>query len=324
MRRREFITQVGGAAATLPLAAYAQQATPVVGFLNGQRAEGFAPMAAAFRQGLSESGFREGQNVRIEYRWADGDLDRVPILADELVRQHAAVIVAAGGAHRIARYEKKIPIVFATGGDPVKVGYVSSISRPGGNATGVLVFTTDLEAKRLELLHESVPKNAIIGVLFDPKSREDAQGQVQAINAAARALGRQIHVLNVSTDRDMDEAFATVSKRGVTALVAAGGPFFLNRRARLLELVGRLRIPAIFENREFTAAGGLMSYGTNVPDVYRQMGVYAGRILKGEKPADLPVLQPTKFDISVNLKTAKALGIEMPTSILLRADQVIE
>jgi putative ABC transport system substrate-binding protein len=325
MKRREFITLLGSAAAAWPIAVRAQQpAMPVVGFLNGQTASGFTHLAAAFRRGLSEAGFSEGQNVRIEYRWADGNLDRVRALADELVRQRVAVIAAGGGAHLIARDIMTIPIVFAIGGDPVKAGLVASINHPGGNATGVMVFTSDLEAKRLELLHELVPKDAIIGVLLDPKGQPAVQEQLQEISATARALGRQVHVLNVSTDTDMDQAFATVVERGITAVAVTGSPFFLNRRDRLLTLIDRHRIPAIFENREFTLAGGLMSYGTSVPDVYRRIGVYVGRILQGEKPADLPVLLPTKFDIAVNRKSAKALGIEFPISILLRADEVIE
>ena len=272
MRRREFITLLGGATVAWPLTARAQQpAIPVIGFLNGQTAAGFAYLAAAFRKGLGETGFAEGQNVHIEYRWADSNLDRIRSLADELVRQRVAIIAAGGGAHTIARDITTIPIVFATGGDPVKAGLVTSINHPGGNATGVLVFTTELEAKRLELLHELVPKDVIIGVLLDPKARPDVQEQVQQINTAASVLGRQIHVLNVSTDSDMNKAFATIVEQRITALAVAGSPFFLNRRDRLLELIARHRIPAIFENREFTSAGGLMSYGTSVPDVYRQI-----------------------------------------------------
>ena len=324
MKRREFLCVLGGAAAW-PLAAHAQQAMPVIGFLNGQTAAGFAHLVAAFRRGLAETGRVEGQNVAIEYRWADGQADRLPALADDLVRRRVAVLVLTGGGANIAKAATTtIPIVCAFGSDPVKLGLGASINRPGGNITGVSVFSSVLEAKRFELLHELVPKTVLIGVLLDPKFQSAAAEQLQEVQAAARTLGREIRIVNASTESEMDAAFAALVEMRVGALAVTGGPFFLNRRDRLLALTARHALPAIYENREFTRAGGLMSYGTSVPDVYRQIGVYTGRILKGDKPADLPFLQPTKFDVAVNMKTAKALGLEVPTTILLRADEVIE
>ena len=327
MKRREFITLLGGAALTLataPREGRAQQARPVIGFLNAQTAVGFAHLVTAFRNGLGETGLREGENVAIEYRWADGHHDRLRAMADELIRRRVSVIVATGGAQVVAhKATTTIPIVASFGGNPVDLGLVASINRPGGNLTGVSVLNTDLEAKRLEQLHELVPKDAILGILIDP-TFPDAQNQLQQVEAAARTLGRQVRVLNISNDGEINKIITVVADQRISALVVVGSPLFLNRRGHLLAVIAQLRIPAIFENREFTQAGGLMSYGTSVPDVYRQVGVYTGRVLKGERPAELPVLQPTRFDISINLKTAKALGIEVPTSILLRADEVIE
>jgi putative tryptophan/tyrosine transport system substrate-binding protein len=325
--RRELLAALGGAVATWPLAARAQQpAMPVIGFLNGQTAAGFAYLADAFRQGLVQAGYVEGQNVAIEYRWADGQADRLPALADDLVRRRVAVLVATGGSHFAATAATTtIPIVCAIGADPVKQGFAVSLNRPGGNVTGMSVFTADLEAKRLELLHELVAKAASLGVLLDPKFQMGtADLQSQEVQAAARKLGREVRIVNTSSESEIDAAFASLVDMRVGGLLVMGSPVFLNRRDRLLALTARHALPAIYENREFTRAGGLMSYGTSVPDVYRQIGIYAGRILKGEKPAELPFLQPTKFDIAVNLKTAKALGLEMPTTILLRADEVIE
>jgi putative tryptophan/tyrosine transport system substrate-binding protein len=324
VRRREFITVLGGAAAW-PLGARAQQpAMPVIGFLNGQAPTAFTHLVAAFRQGLSQAGYVEGQNVAVEFRWAEGHIDRLPALTDDLIRRRVAVIIATGGAHLAAKAATAaIPIVCSFGGDPAKLGLVESINRPGGNITGVSVFTSDLEAKRLELLHELVPKDAMIGVLPDP-TFSDADAQLKEVQSAARALGRKIRILNASSEDEIDRAITAVIEMRAGGLAVVGNPFFLNRRDRLLTLTRLHAIPAIYENREFTVAGGLMSYGTSVPDVYRQIGAYAGRILKGEKPADLPILQPTKFDIAINLKTAKTLGLDVPTSILLRADEVIE
>jgi ABC-type uncharacterized transport system substrate-binding protein len=326
MRRRKFITLLGGAAAGWPLAAAAQQAAvPVIGFLNAQAPAGFAHLVAAFRQGLSQGGYLEGRNVAIDFRWAEGHIDRLPAMLDDLIRRRVTVIVATGGAHAAARgATRAIPIVASFGSDPVKLGYVESINRPGGNLTGVSVFSSEVEAKRLELLHEVVPKGSVIGVLLDPKFASDWDAQLQEVQSAARSLDRPIHVLKASTAAEIDAAIAALVELRAGGLEVTGGPLFLNQRDRLLALTKLHAIPAIYENREFTAAGGLMSYGTSVPDVYRQIGAYAARILNGDKPADLPVLQPTKFDIAVNLRTAKTLGIDMPTSILLRADEVIE
>src|SRR5262249_33560145 len=323
MKRREFITLIGAAAAW-PLAARTQQSVmPVIGFLNGQTADGFAHLADAFRRGLGETGYVEGQNVVIEYRWADGQFDRLPALADDLVHRRVAVLAVTGGHPQIAKsVPTTIPVVCAVGADPVQLGLVASLNRPGGNITGVSVFTSDLEGKRLELLHEVVPRPALMGVLVDPKFQTSTE--ILVLQAAAQTLAREIRIVNASTENSLDGAFASLLEMRVGALLVPGSPLFLNRRDRLLALTARYALPAIYENREFTRAGGLMSYGTSVPDVYRQLGMYTGRILKGEKPADLPFLQPAKFDIAVNLRTAKALGLDVPTTILLRADEVIE
>jgi ABC-type uncharacterized transport system substrate-binding protein len=325
MRRRDFIKAITGVAAGWPLASRAQQpALPTIGFLNGQSSANFTQFVAAFNGGLKETGFVDGQNVAIEYRWAEGHADRLPALADDLVRRHVAVITATGGSHLAARAATgTIPIVASIGGDAVKMGLVASINRPGGNFTGVAVFTSDLEAKRLELMNEIAPKDATIGVLIDPKF-DASDVQVQSIKAAAALTGRAVVFAGASIKPELDSAFAKLAGAHAGAVVLVGNPFFLGVRDWLLALTKHYALPAIYENREFTAAGGLMSYGTNVQDVYRQVGIYAGRILKGERPAELPILQPTKFDMAINLKTAKALGLEVPTSILLRADEVIE
>jgi putative ABC transport system substrate-binding protein len=326
MRRREFITLLGGVVALAPHSTYAQQQPmPVIGFLNGQAQSGFVHLVAAFHQGLSEAGYVEGKNLEIEYRWAEGQPDRLPVLAEELVRRRVDLIVATGGAHAAAKAATTtIPIVVAFGGDPVKLGYVESINRPGRNLTVVSVFSSDLEAKRLQLLHEVVPKDALVGVLLDPTFASDLDAQLQEVESAARLLGRTIQILKASTVGEIDTAISSLVTMRGGGLHVTGAPTFLNLRDHLLALTKAHSLPAIYENREFIAAGGLMSYGTSVPDVYRQIGVYAARILTGDKPAELPVLQPTKFDIAVNLRTAKELGIELPTSILLRADEVIE
>ena len=248
----------------------------------------------------------------------------MPALADDLVRRRVAVIVLTGGAHVAAKaITTTIPIIFSSGGDPVRLGLAQSINRPGGNMTGVIAFTSALEAKRLELMHELLPKASVIGVLINPTYLY-ADSQREEVEAAARAIGRQIRLVKASTENELDAAFVALMEVRPAGLVVTGGPFFLNRRAQLLALTQRHNLPAIYETREFTAAGGLMSYGANIPNMYRQIGVYTGRVLKGEKPAEMPILQPTKFDIAVNLKTAKALGIQLPTTILLRADEVIE
>ena len=262
--------------------------------------------------------------MTIEYLWAEGYVDRLPALARDLVRRQVAVIVAAGGAHLAAKAATtNIPIVFTTPGEPLKEGLVASFNRPGGNATGVSVFTVTLEAKRFELLHELVPKATTIGVLLDP-TFSSVDLQLSEVQTAARATGHEIRVLNVSTDADIDEAFSTLAEIRAGGLVVSGNPFLNSKRNKLIALAARDAIPTVYEPRESSIAGGLMNYGPSITDVYRQLGIYTGRILKGEKPADLPVLQPTKFDLLINLKTAKALGIEVPPTLLARADEVIE
>jgi putative tryptophan/tyrosine transport system substrate-binding protein len=325
MNRREFIAGLGGAAAAWPLVARAQQAVmPVIGFLNGQSPETFAHLLTAFHQGLKEPGYVEGHNATIEYRWAGSDVDKLPALAQDLVRRQVAVIAAAGGAHLAAKAAtSSIPIVFTTPGEPVEEGLVASFNRPGGNATGISVFTVTLEAKRFELLHELVPREATIGVLLDP-TFSLVNLQLSEVQRAARTTERQLRVLKVSTDPDIDEAFSTLVQVHAGGVVVSGNPFLNSKRNKIIALAARNAIPAIYEPRESTTAGGLMNYGPSITDVYRQLGVYTGRVLKGEKPADLPVLQPTKFDLLINLKTARTLGLEVPPTLFARADEVIE
>jgi putative tryptophan/tyrosine transport system substrate-binding protein len=323
MQRRAFIAALAGAA-VWPLAARTQQPPiPVIGLLNSLSADW--PFGVAFRQGLKEMGYVEGQNVVIEYRWAEGHYDRLPELAADLVRRQVAVIAATGGdpsALAAKAATTTIPIVFNVAEDPVKAGLVTSLNRPGGNMTGVSLLTGALEGK-LELLHELVPGAAVIAVLLNPNFME-AGTQSRIVDTAARTLNRQIQILNVSNDRDIDVAFTGMDQQRAGALLVASDPFFFIRREQLVALAARHAVPTIYFVREFVMAGGLMSYGTNFADLYRQLGVYAGRILKGEKPADLPIVQPTKFELVINLKTAKALGLEVPQSLLARADEVIE
>ena len=326
IRRREFLSTLCGVAAAWPLAGRAEKAMPIVGFLSAGSSGPFAHFAAAFRQGLQAVGYTEGQNVAVDYRWAEGQYDRLPELASDLVRRNVAVIAATGGpASGLAAKAATAttPIVFINALDPVKAGFVASLNRPGGNATGISLFTAALEPKKLELLHELVPKAVVIGVLVNPRS-PNAETVSKNLQEAARALGVQIHVVNAATEREFGAAFAALVQQRADALIVTTDPFFNTRREELVALAARDAIPAIYEWREFPAAGGLMSYGTVLADAYRQAGVYTGRILKGEKPADLPVVQPARFELVINLKTAKALGLQVPDKLLALADAVIE
>ena len=325
MRRREFITLIGGVSAALPLAARAQQAMPVVGFLSGADRDSYVPMVTAFRRGLSEQGYEDGRNVVIEYRWAEGQFDRLPAMAADLVGRNATVIAAFGPPAALAAKAatSTIPIVFVTGFDPVKAGLVASLNRPRGNVTGVHLFLIGLEGKRLGLLRELVPQAALIGLLLNPRS-PDSAGQLKALQEAARAVGQQIFVVEVGSDSEFDTAFAALVQRQVGALIIAADIFFTSRRERIVALAAHYAIPTIYELREYAVAGGLASYGTNLLDGYYQNGVYVGRILKGAKAADLPVMQSTKFEFVINLKTAKALGVKISDNLLSLADEVIE
>jgi putative tryptophan/tyrosine transport system substrate-binding protein len=326
MRRREFITLLGGAAATWPLAARAQQSPlPAVGFLNSETPTGYAPFAAAFRQGLSETGFVEDRNVAIEYRWAEGHNDRLPALAAELVRLRVAVIGAAGTPSALAAKAATttIPIVFSTAADPVSEGLVASLNRPGGNVTGVTNLGVELVQKQVEMLHQMVPKATLIAVLVNP-GQPFAEGATKDALTAGHVLGLQIHIAEASTERDINAAFATLAQVGAGGLVICPDPFSFSRRGQIAALALRHAMPTIFYSREFPAVGGLMSYGVSIADGYRQVGIYAGRILKGERPGDLPVQQSTKFELAINLTTAKVLGLDVPFYLQQLADEVIE
>jgi putative ABC transport system substrate-binding protein len=326
VRRREFISLLGGAAAAWSFAASAQQAAiPTVGFLSNISPDPIARPLAAFKQGLREAGYVETENVTIEYRWAEGHNDRLPELAADLAHRQVEVIVATGGgASAVAakRATTKIPIVFSAATDPVQLGLVASLNRPSGNATGVFVLTNALEAKRLGLLHEMVP-SATIALLVNPET-PGAETQLSEAEAAARSLSRQTIVLKASTEQDLDTAFARLAELPDKALLVAADPFFNTRREKLIELAARGAAPAIYEFRDYPVAGGLMSYGISLADAYRQVGLYAGRILKGESAADLPVVQPTKFELVINVKTANSLGLKVPPTLLALADEVIE
>jgi putative ABC transport system substrate-binding protein len=325
MSRREFLLLLGGAlTATRPLRAQ-QKTMPVIGFLGSASPGSFAARAAAFRQGLSESGYVEGQNVTIEYRWAEGRFDRLPALAADLVARKVDVIATTGGdssAFAAKSATSSIPIVFVAGGDPVEEGLVASLAAPGGNVTGVTLVTVELWGKRVELIAEVVPKAQVIAHLVDPNF-PGAERNIEAVREAARTKGLQLRVLKAGSESEIDAAFASLTELQVGALLV-GAPTFLGRREQIVALAARYSIPAIYEWREFAAAGGLISYATSLTAVYRQVGAYVGRILAGAKPADLPVQQPTTFELVINLKTAKALGLTVPASILARADEVIE
>src|SRR5262245_53508400 len=326
MRRREFISLVGGAAAW-PLAARGQQGTtPVIGFMRGDAREASAALAAAFRQGLRETGYVEKQNVTIEYRWAaQGHHDQLPALAADLLRRNVTVIAATTTPAALAAKAAtaSIPIVFETGLDPVKLGLVTSLNRPGGNITGVTQLSSELLSKRLGLLHDVLPAAATIGFLVDP-AYPVTESQARDVQEAARTLGLQMHVLNAGTEVEINTAFADFAKLRVGALVVGGGTLFPARAQQFATLAAHHALPTFYQYREYVAAGGLISYGTSLSDSYRQTGVYTGRILKGEKPADLPILQPIKFELVINLKTAKALGLTIPPGVLAIADEVIE
>jgi putative ABC transport system substrate-binding protein len=326
MRRREFLGVIGGGLAAWPRAARAQQPVPVIGYLSSRSPAETAALVAAFRKGLGEAGFVEGQNVAIEYRWAEGQYDRLPEMAADLVRRGVAVLVTTGGepsALAAKAATSKIPIVFTVGDDPVKIGLVQSLNRPGGNATGVSLLTTTPESKRLGLLHEIVPGAKIVGVVIDP-NYQAAEAQARELQGAAGTIGQRIHIAYAGSDAELTSAFETLVRERTDALLLTAAPFFDTRRDRIIAFAAERRIPAVYQFREYAASGGLMSYGVGLPEGYHQVGLYAGQILKGAKPADLPIVQSIKFEFVINLKTAKTLGLEIPAMLLARADEVIE
>lgn len=326
MRRREFILLIGSATAW-PFAAAAQQrAVPVVGFMSGRAPDDSAHLVAAFQQGLAETGFVEGQTVAIEFRWAHGDYNRLPALAADLASRKVTVLVGVGGdvsAVAATKATKTIPVVFGMGGDPVKAGIVASFNRPGGNATGYTLWTSEMESKRLGLLRELVPGVRLAGVLVNPQF-PPTERELEDLEPAAKAVSQQLFVARADNDAELDAALASFAQQGVGAFLVTAAPFFDTRHDRIIGFAAQNRLPAVYQFREYAAAGGLMSYGPNIVESYGNAGVYVGRILKGEKPADLPVLQPTKFDFVINLKTAKALELTVPPALLAEAGEVIE
>jgi ABC-type uncharacterized transport system substrate-binding protein len=327
MRRRDFIRLVGGLAGAWPLAAPAQQAAmPVVGFMSGRSPEDSAHVASAFRQGLANEGFIEGQTIKIEYRWANGDYDKLPALAADLVDHNVAVLVAVGGdvsAAVAAKATKTIPVVFGIGSDPVKAGLVASFSRPGGNVTGFTLWTIEMESNRLALLRELVPGVPLIGVLVNPRFPPAEQGLLN-LEPAAKAVNQKLFVARANDDAELDAALASFVEQRVGALLVTAAPFFDTRLDRIVGFAAQKRLPAIYQFREYAVAGGLMSYGPDAAASYKNGGTYVARILKGEKPADMPVVLPNKFDFLINLKTAKALGLIVPPTLLAQASEVIE
>ena len=327
MRRRTFISLLGGAAVGWPQSARAQQpAMPAIGFLDPRSPDTMADRLRGFRKGLKETGYAEGENVAIEYRWAEGHSDRLPALAVGLVRRQVKVLLASGGsppALAAKTATTSLPIVFIIGNDPVKLGLVASVNRPGGNITGVSVIRLELTAKRLELLREMVPTATVAALLVNP-TNPYSEPEIREIEEASRTLSLRLHVLQARSERDIDAAFASLLELRASALLVSADPLFSGLRNQLVALAASYALPVIYAYRDFAEGGGLMSYGANIADAYRQAGIYVGQILKGEKPADLPVMQPTKFELVLNLKTAKALGLEVPATLLARADEVIE
>jgi len=325
MRRRDFITLVGSAAVAWPLPARAQQpAMPVIGFLHIASSGAYVHVVAAFRRGLMENDLVEGRNITVEYRWGEGQLDRMPsLLADLLDHQPSVIVASLQGAQAAKSAGVTIPVVFSTSDDPVKEGFVTTLNQPGGNMTGAYLFTAELEGKRLGVLHDLVPKARIIAVLINA-NHPVADAQLREVQSAATHLGVQLVVLHANSDHDFEAAFATLIEQKAEALLVCASPFFNSTRDQLVALAARHNLPAAFELREYATAGGLLSYGNSITDVYRQLGVYVGRILKGAKPADLPVIRPTKFELVINLKTAKVLGLTVPPNLLIAADEVIE
>jgi putative ABC transport system substrate-binding protein len=326
MRRRDFLGAMSSAVVAMPLRAGAQQqsAVPVVGFLHGGSQAPYAQMVSAFQKGLSETGFDEGRNVVIEYRWADGNYDRLPALANELVNRHVTVLYASGGSvSALAAKDaaRGIPLVFVIGGDPVKVGLVGSLNRPGGNATGVTLFTVELEAKRLELLRQMLPSVRVVAALIN-SGNPNAEDVTNYLRSAAKALGLEIRLLYAASEAQLDTVLRDLPN--ANGMVVANDPFFVSQRAKIIAAAARSSLPAIYQSHEFPASGGLASYGSNLADIYRKSGVYVGQVLRGVKPSDLPVQQPTKFELVINLKTAKTLRLELPTTLLASADEVIE